>query len=206
MSWSPLFFSLSIFEPVIVFPPRLCVSAFFIFFTPLIFRVRLQPQTDLVCMLAPPTPRGVYIKGECGALSSSPDLCDSSCRVGIGRCYSNSARGRRCLTDRKYVFFLLCGVSNTERKHIVCDCVHSPILFLIGLKAGRDTVTRTYTHPTHTRRRIDISTAVLLFLFLRLRTPHFFFFFVLYFEILVMIFLRSCLWPYIASLRLRRGV
>ena len=102
-------------------------------------------------------------------------------------------------------FFLLCGVSNTERKHIVCDCVHSPILFLIGLKAGRDTVTRTYTHPTHTRRRIDISTAVLLFLFLRLRTPHFFFF-VLYFEILVMIFLRSCLWPYIASLRLRRGV
>nr|QFW06173.1 hypothetical protein [Human betaherpesvirus 6]QFW06188.1 hypothetical protein [Human betaherpesvirus 6] len=100
-------FFFTIFEPVIVFPPRLCVSAFFIFFTPLIFRVRLQPQTDLVCMLAPPTPRGVYIKDECGALSSSPDLCDSPCRVGIGRCYSNPARGRRCLTDRKYVFFFV---------------------------------------------------------------------------------------------------
>lgn len=126
MSWSPLFFffSLSIFEPVIVFPPRLCVSAFFIFFTPLIFRVRLQPQTDLVCMLAPPTPRGVYIKGECGALSSSPDLCDSPCRVGIGRCYSNSARGRRCLTDRKYVFFFCYVVSVTRNVSTLCVIVY----------------------------------------------------------------------------------
>lgn len=66
---SLLFFSLSIFKPVVVFPPRLCVSAFSYFFLTLfVFYVRLQSRTHLLWMFTPPTPRGAYIRGERNAL------------------------------------------------------------------------------------------------------------------------------------------
>lgn len=56
-------------------------------------------------MSTPPTPRGAYIRGQRDALSSSPDLCDSPCRVGIGRCYSDYAIERRCIMSGTYFFF-----------------------------------------------------------------------------------------------------
>nr|QFW66628.1 hypothetical protein [Human betaherpesvirus 6]QFW66640.1 hypothetical protein [Human betaherpesvirus 6]QFW95497.1 hypothetical protein [Human betaherpesvirus 6]QFW95509.1 hypothetical protein [Human betaherpesvirus 6] len=72
---SLLFFSLSIFKPVVVFPPRLCVSAFYyFFFTLFFFYVRLQFRTHLLCMSTPPTPRGAYIRGQRRAFQQSRSM------------------------------------------------------------------------------------------------------------------------------------
>nr|AVI09197.1 hypothetical protein [Human betaherpesvirus 6A]AVI09310.1 hypothetical protein [Human betaherpesvirus 6A] len=43
---SLLFFSLSIFKPVVVFPPRLCVSAFSYFFSDAVRFLRSPPIPD----------------------------------------------------------------------------------------------------------------------------------------------------------------
>nr|QFV26175.1 hypothetical protein [Human betaherpesvirus 6]QFV26197.1 hypothetical protein [Human betaherpesvirus 6]QFV49774.1 hypothetical protein [Human betaherpesvirus 6]QFV49793.1 hypothetical protein [Human betaherpesvirus 6]QFX16104.1 hypothetical protein [Human betaherpesvirus 6] len=52
---SLLFFSLSIFKPVVVFPPRLCVSAFYYFFLRCFFSTFASNsgRTSFVCRLLP---------------------------------------------------------------------------------------------------------------------------------------------------------